>query len=137
MKEDRIDDDVYQFFISQIDTVPQMEALLLLWETRPRLWGIAELSQRLYIPANGMEAVLAPLVRRGLVRSVRQSEYDYATTDALDGLMKKVSTAYRHSLVQATTIIHSKASSAMIAAISSVATSRRRRPTSWPSRSAL
>src|ERR1051325_10780990 len=112
MKEDAFDDEVYRFFLNEVDTIPQMEALLLLWDSRPRRWSARELSERLYLEVAAIPAVMAALVQRQLARADGDRIYEYSPTEARDRLMEKVASAYRQNLVRATTIIHSKASSA-------------------------
>jgi len=40
---------VLQFLAERIDTVPQLEALLLLWENPQRQWSEEELAARIYV----------------------------------------------------------------------------------------
>lgn len=114
MKEAGIDDDVHRFLVNEIDTVPQIEALLLIWENRPKQWTAEELAQRLYLDLDTVSSVLAPLVQRQWIvgRSEAATLYSYEPrSPEADRLIQAVATAYRRNLVRATTIIHSKASS--------------------------
>ena len=116
MKDAGFDDDVYRFFINEIDTVPQMEALLLLWESRPKQWTADELAQRLYIDVDAVRSAMAPLVQRQLIVADQKPavEYSYQPRSGdVDRLLESVATAYRRNLVRATTLIHSKASPAV------------------------
>lgn len=42
--------DAYEFIRQSIDSVPHLEALMLLWNSRPAGWTPEELATRLYIP---------------------------------------------------------------------------------------
>lgn len=41
---------VDRFLLDQIDTVPHLEALLLLWKSRPKVWSADEMASALYWP---------------------------------------------------------------------------------------
>jgi len=43
------EEEVYRFILNQIDSVPQMEALVLVWESRPKKWEESEIVERLYV----------------------------------------------------------------------------------------
>ena len=58
---------VYTFVLDQIETVPHLEALLLLWNSRPQPWTVENLSKRLYVSTEIVDVLLDDLVRRGLI----------------------------------------------------------------------
>ena len=58
------EDKVYTFVLDQIETVPHLEALLLLWNSRPQPWTVENLSKRLYVSTEIVDALLDDLVRR-------------------------------------------------------------------------
>jgi DNA-binding MarR family transcriptional regulator len=62
-------DQVLGFVTQEIDSVPELEALLLLWQSRPAEWTAAELAKRLYITTEQAEIVVADLTRKGLAAS--------------------------------------------------------------------
>ena len=114
MRNSRFDADVYHFLLEQIDTIPQIEALLLLWDTRPKAWSIPELSERLYIDEGSVHSVVSPLAKRQLVVNKPGGCYAYhARGEVADRLMEAVAKAYRQNLVAATVLIHDKASPAV------------------------
>ena len=41
-------DEVLRFIVEEIDNVPDLEALLLLWQHRSKSWSAADLGRRLY-----------------------------------------------------------------------------------------
>jgi transcription initiation factor IIE alpha subunit len=110
------DEEVYRFILNQIDSVPQMEALLLVWESRPKKWAESEIAERLYVGTDAVRNIMQELVRRRLLaadaQSVRQYFYESKSED-LDGLIGAVAATYRHDLVRVSTFIHTKTSSAV------------------------
>lgn len=59
--------DVEQFLREQIDTVPHLEALLLLWNTRPKVWSAEEMGKGLFVPFDAAREILDDLARQGLI----------------------------------------------------------------------
>lgn len=57
----RIPEDVAQFIIEKIDSVAQLEALLLLRDNPQQQWDIAAVAKRLYIDDEQAGKVLARL----------------------------------------------------------------------------
>ena len=49
---------VYEFIYHNIDSVPHLEALVLLWNSRPVWWTCEELASRLYIPSDQVAHLL-------------------------------------------------------------------------------
>jgi hypothetical protein len=106
---------VERFIIEQIDSVPHLEALLLLWKARPEPRSVEDMARALYVPAEVAERVLSDLSSRDLI--VRGSEapnsYHYNATSERDALLKEVDTTYRTQLIRISGLIHSKASVAV------------------------
>ena len=115
MERPELPADVQQFVSDQIDTVPHLEALLLLWESAPASWSAEQLAARIYVPADAGERILADLRRRRLVRASEEDparhQYD-AAWDTGD-LMARVAAAYRQDLIRIARFIHAKASSSV------------------------
>jgi transcription initiation factor IIE alpha subunit len=110
------EDEVYRFILNQIDSVPQMEALLLLWESRPRRWSESEIAERLYIGPDVVRTILHILVRRRLIGVDTQGTKVYwyeAKPGELDRVVEAVAATYRRDLVRVSTFIHTKASAAV------------------------
>ena len=111
-----IDDAVHRFLVDEVDTVPEIEALLLIWESRPKHWTAEELAERLFVDIGTVRSILAKLAKRQLITAgpERPALYSFQPrSPEADGLIEAVATAYRRDLVRATTIIHSKASQAV------------------------
>lgn len=104
--------EVDQFLISRIDSVPHLEALLLVWRCRPKTWTVNELAERLYVKSESARSIVADLVRQELIAVVdgRPNEYGYAPkSERQDVLMKDLEEAYRRELIRISNLIHSKA----------------------------
>ncbi len=107
--------DPYEFILDKVDTVPHLEALMLLWNSRPVGWTCAELGSRLYIPLDKVGDLLRDLARMQLIAesSTEPAKYSYVSKMLeQDELMRMVDTAYRQDLVRISTMIHAKGSPA-------------------------
>jgi DNA-binding MarR family transcriptional regulator len=106
--------DVYEFILENIDTVPQLETLILLWNSRPVGWTCEEMASRLYVPMEDVAQLLRDLVRMGFVAEshARPPRYSYlAKSEEQNALLESLDGAYRRDLVRISTMIHSKTSS--------------------------
>lgn len=106
-----------EFIRGAIDSVPHLEALLLVWTTRPRCWSAAEMGEKLYIEAGRAHDILSGLHRRGLLARNEQERrcFCYAEQSGeQDQLMAKLEHAYKTDLIRITRIIHSKAAPAVL-----------------------
>jgi predicted ArsR family transcriptional regulator len=110
------EEEVYRFILNQIDSVPQMEALLLLWENRSKQWSENEIAARLYVGVDTVRNIMQELLRRRLVAASTESPkrfwYETRPGDG-DSLIEAVAATYRRDLVRVSTFIHTKASSAV------------------------
>lgn len=106
--------DVYEFILENIDSVPHLEALVLLWNSRPVGWTCEELATRLYVPREQVTHILRDLVRMQLLAEIPASppKYSYLPKSRTqDELLTSLDNAYRRDLVRISTMIHSKTSS--------------------------
>jgi hypothetical protein len=108
--------DAYEFVLENIDSVPQLEALMLLWNSRPVGWTAEELASRLYVAAEKMDGLLRDLIQRRLLIKVgtKPAKYSYnPQSEKQNALMVQLDSLYRRDLVRISTMIHSKASSSL------------------------
>jgi hypothetical protein len=108
--------DAYQFILENVDSVPHLEALVLLWNSRPVKWTCEELASRLYIPSDKVNDLLQDLIRMQLITQSYTSPAKYSyfpRSQNQDEMMLQVDAAYRRDLVRISTMIHSKAPSAV------------------------
>jgi len=107
---------VLQFLAERVDTVPQLEALLLLAENPQRLWSEEEIAGRIYVGRQDAATILQSLQRAQLVsaESAATVRYRYNPQwDPTGELMPEVAATYRRHLVPIATFIHSRASTAV------------------------
>jgi hypothetical protein len=117
MSEPKVEErDVFRFLFARIDSVPHLEALLLIWRSRPRPWHTADISANLFIAANEGEKIAHDLVRRGLI-AVSASDppcFHYRKRDAQqDAMMEAIEETYRSDLIKVSRFIHSKQRNSM------------------------
>lgn len=113
----RIDDEeVFHFILDQVDSVPHLEALLQLWNARPRVCSELELSARLFVPPAKARSIMNDLIRCRLVLEQQQGSgsFQYLSSPQNDRLIAAVAEAYRTDLIRISTAIHSKASSGVL-----------------------
>lgn len=113
--DDRSQSKVDQFIIEQIDSVPHLEALLLLWNTRPKEWAIDDMARALYVSSNMASKVLEGLVSRELISyDENKGLFTYRSgSEERDTLLESVDITYKRELVRVAGMIHSKASVAV------------------------
>ena len=73
---------VLQFLAGHIDSVPQLEALLLLWEDPQRLWSEEELAGRIYV-GRPVAATIGVIVTASLAASAFFLKFWRQTRDLL------------------------------------------------------
>ncbi len=116
MNPPQIPDSVLQFIAERIDSVPQLEALLLLCESPQRSWTEEEVAARIYVSRVAAAQILQALQRQNLVTpaAAQSPQYQYNPQwDPTGQVMPEVTAAYRRHLVQLATFIHSRASTAV------------------------
>jgi hypothetical protein len=108
--------EVDRFVLNQIESVPHLEALLLVWTQRPKSWKTEEIAKALYVPDELAGDILRDLCQRGLLRESRDaaSTYEYNSgSQEQDDLVAAVNSVYRKELVRISRMIHAKAPSAL------------------------
>ena len=112
----RDDNEVFRFIMQEIDSVPQLEALLLFWSSSPAAWSARELAQRLYVSPDVANKLLADLARKKLITAIpgAQGEYRYdSSSEEQNLLMARIDATYRREIVRISTMIHAKPSPAV------------------------
>jgi hypothetical protein len=111
-----LENEVYSFVFHQIETVPHLEALLLLWNSRPQPWTVENLAKRLYVSTDVVSVLLQDLVHRSLIVCVSGSPDGYryeSASVAQDQLLSTLDSTYRRETIRISTMIHSKPSSSL------------------------
>ena len=105
--------DVYEYILEKIDSVPHLEAVILLWNSRPVGWTAEELGSRLYVPSERAVEIVQDLIRQQLAQQAPGSppRFSYLPrNDEQNEWMFRVDTAYRREIVRISTMLHSKTS---------------------------
>lgn len=117
MSEGPVDrEQIDRFILDVIDSVPQLEALLLIWNNRPREWSVENMARALYVHNDVAQAILKDLVSRRLIVEVSGSRGQYALlaeSPEKEFMLAALDKTYRRELVRISTMIHSKASRAV------------------------
>lgn len=108
-----ISSDVLDFLNRRIDSVPHLEALLLLWEKPTVAWTEEEISRRVYVSHDKARAILQDLLRHGFIVAAAEVAGGYRYEQGWDEaqIMSSVAASYRKHLIHVSNLIHSKAAS--------------------------
>jgi hypothetical protein len=112
MAPPEIPESVLAFVRDRIDSVPELEALLLLSGDPAKSWTAADVAARIYVREDRAAAILAILQRRRLVAPVepRSDRYAFQPADQSERLLiDALDRAYRSNLITLATFIHEKA----------------------------
>ena len=109
MEEDPIPDDVRRFITKHIDSVAQMEAMMLLRADGGVDWGAEDVARRLYVRPDQAQGVLSHPIALGVVVEGAPGRFRRAPLSAeFEALVTAVTATYSRRLVQVTAFIHSK-----------------------------
>ena len=100
-----------QFIAQHIESLAELETLLLMQREPERRWECAEMSRLLYITPDMCSGLVADLERRGFVRRVPDTDdsFHYQPADAdFDRLLSKLSAIYQERRVTVITQIYSR-----------------------------
>ena len=100
-----------QFIDRNIESIVQLEMLLLLRQDPNRGWDADQIAKSLYIPAEMSGALIADLSRRGFVKPLAAAEakYSYQPADAeADLLIGQLAKFYEERRVAVVSLIYSK-----------------------------
>ncbi len=110
------DREVLRFIFERIDSVPHLEALMLIWDSRPKPWSAEDLAQRLYVDRNAALGLLQDLAREHLIvkDAGPPEQYFYQKqSEESENLIAAVHAKYSAEIVAVSNMIHRKASSAV------------------------
>jgi hypothetical protein len=99
---------VRRFVARCLDTVAELEALLLVRSSPDQRWDARELAARLYIRDPQAAAVLEGLHRHALMARHGEAFFYRPATDALHREVDALASAYPRFLIPITTLIHTK-----------------------------
>lgn len=108
MAREPIPDDLREFILGYIDSIAQLEALLLLRRNPSTSWNAGSVAQRLYISEGEATELLTRLNDDGFL-SVSEGSYRFGPQSAEQRQMAdRVADAYAHHLIPIANMIHSK-----------------------------
>lgn len=101
---------VLRFIGDNIESVPHLEALVLLWENRPQRFGAEQVAARIYVSRDVATDILKDLQQRKLIVGDSPS-YSYdGSWDESGEFMAQVVDIYRRNLIRVATLLHNKTS---------------------------
>src|SRR5262245_25820165 len=110
MSDDPISPAVRALIAERLDSVPELEAVLLFREHPSRAWTADQAGTRLYVSTTVAAHVLATLTDRGFFAAT-DGNYRYApASPELAAAVAELADAYRTNLVAVTQLIHAKPS---------------------------
>jgi hypothetical protein len=105
----RLSEDVHRFLYQNIDSVEQLEVLLLLRRLPDRGWTAEEVARELYSHPSSILHRMTSLAGRGLLRELEPACYQYAPRSTeLHDTVTRVAETYRERRVAVITLIASK-----------------------------
>jgi hypothetical protein len=107
MVDDGIPAELRDFIIKSIDSVGQLEALLLLRADADKAWDVPQLARRLYVQEAEAAAIFAHLVEQGLVIA-EGGFYRYDREGKLAATVDLLAETYARQLIPITNLIHGK-----------------------------
>lgn len=101
---------VLRFVDEMIDTVPQLETLLMMHDQPRREWTAADVAARTYVTLDEATRILDALERRELVASDADAAafHIHFSDDQRRALVDEVAATYRANLSRIATFIHEK-----------------------------
>jgi predicted DNA-binding transcriptional regulator len=109
---DRLPTELRQFIALHIESLAQLEALLLLRRERGRAMKLGELARTLYISDDMCRGMLVDLARRGFIEGELDGEsFRYATMEeSTEGMISQLAEFYQNRRVAVITEIYSNPS---------------------------
>jgi hypothetical protein len=111
MLEDLIPADVRQFILKSIDSIADLEALLLISGNPREAWDASAVAHRLYVAEKDASALLDRLRAEGLImmHEGEPPKYQYQPNSVeLGEVVQRTAAIYSKQLVPVTNLIHSK-----------------------------
>lgn len=108
-KSDPLPEELCRLVLEHIDSVPHMEALVLIWEDQSHGWTETDIAERTYQPLEPARAVLRDLQRRQLVVATPEGRYSPSEDPATREIIAKITSLYRNNVYRVATLIHSRA----------------------------
>jgi hypothetical protein len=109
MSNEPVPEDVREFILRYINSIAQLEALLLLWRDSNATWDVAAMAKRLYIGERETSDVLAQMNADGLATASDGGyRFNADCSDDQRQLVGRLAQVYAKQLISVTNIIHAK-----------------------------
>ena|SRR5690349_25040717 len=108
--------DIDRFIVEEIESVPHLEALLLMWRDQGKRWSTEEMARFLYVSPDSAQSILQDLNRRGLIAALSDPTNLYyfdGSSEPRNALLRTLDDTYRRELIRISRMIHSKAASSV------------------------
>jgi hypothetical protein len=104
-----IPEDLEDFILRYIDSIAQLEALLLLRRNPKETWTVERAAKRLYIDETEAKAVLDRLCADDLLTCDEGLYRYFGQSDEQRQMIDRLADVYSHHLIPVTNLIHTKA----------------------------
>lgn len=109
MGTDFLSSALQDFVASNIESIAELEALMLLCNSPQKTWSAAALAKRVYVSDAEALAMLRRLEQRGFLLAEDTASFRYLASGPRAPMVDQIVRAYRHSLIPLTNLIHSRA----------------------------
>jgi hypothetical protein len=106
--DDLVPDDVRDFILRHVDSVSQLEALLLLRASPDKVWNVAQAASRVYADQQEIAEMFERLGGEGFFTRHENGGYQYNAGNPADAVIGRLATEYAQRLIPITNMIHSK-----------------------------
>jgi hypothetical protein len=108
MADEPIPDDVRDFILRHVDSVAQLEALLLLRANPSTSWDAATVAKRLYTTEQDIAEVLGRLAEDGFLTLADNAYRFECHMPEQQTMVDRVADTYKRQLIAVTNLIHAK-----------------------------
>jgi hypothetical protein len=108
MVDDPIPEDVRDFIVRHIDSIAQLEALLLVRTSPTERWSSATIGARLYVDEAQAAAIITRLQADGFLTGDGSTFHYAASGTRVDVTVGRLAALYTKHLIPVTNLIHAK-----------------------------
>jgi hypothetical protein len=110
MRDQTIPDDLREFILQYIDSISQLEALLILRNDPSVAWRAQDLSKRIYVSPQRTTELLGRLLADGFAATDDGAYRFSCRSEDLRDKVERVAALYAANLIPVTNLIHAKPS---------------------------
>lgn len=113
MTGEAVPDAVRRLIAERIDSIPELEAVLLLRQHRDQSWSVEEAGQRPYVSSTMAAHILGVLTERGFLARTHQHFQYVPASPELEADVTLLASTYAKHLIAVTHIVHAKPSASV------------------------